>query len=129
MSICFSMTRYATLAIWIAVRATRKTPAVIPMPIASQMRIATSTDTRSCSAGEPTLERRQPELAVCEAPRRGCRHVVGGGRSVDERREARADRRRQLCGIAEIRRYVGEVLDRILVVALSGVAPRHPVAI
>src|SRR5438067_1766868 len=99
------------------------------MPIASQMRIATSTDTRSCSAGEPALERRQPELVVCEAPRRGCRHVVGGGRSVDERREVRADRRRQLRGIAEIRRYVGEVLDRIRVVALSEEGPRHPVAI
>src|SRR5437773_5622852 len=113
------MTRYATLPICTAVRATRKTPPAIPTPIASQMRIAPSMDIDSFSAGKPPLERLELALLPRERPRRTARHVVLRRRSVDERREMRADRRWQLRDVSEVRRDVGEVLHRIGVIALA----------
>src|SRR6266545_2635666 len=96
-----------------------KTPAATPIPIASHTRIATSTDTASFSPGEPALEVRELEIRRRDRPVRSVREVVWKGRAVDERREVRADRRRELARVAEVRRDVGEVLHRIRMVALS----------
>src|SRR6266850_523106 len=119
----------ATVASWTAVRATRNTPAVIPMPIASQIRIASSIDTRSLPSREPALECRELDIIARDGPVRPRREVVGQRRAIDERREVRADRRRQLARVAEVRGDVGEVLDRIGVVALFEEGAGHPAVV
>src|SRR6266850_1453135 len=119
----------ATVASWTAVRATRNTPAVIPMPIASQIRIASSIDTRSLPSREPALECRELDIIPRDGPVRPRREVVGQRRAIDERREVRADRRRQLARVAEVRGDVGEVLDRIGMVALFEEGAGHPAVV
>src|SRR5258706_15995338 len=68
------------------------TPPAIPTPIASQMRIAISTDIRSFSPREPALECRERDVGRRDRPVRRTREVVRERRPGDEGREMRPDR-------------------------------------
>src|SRR4026209_2313474 len=96
------------------------TPAAIPTPIASPTRARPSTlVSGSLVPGEPSLELREGEVLLVHRPVGFAREVDGGRSSVDQRREVRAYRWRQLRGVTEVGRDVGEVLDRIRVIALA----------
>src|ERR1700687_3599583 len=107
-----------------------KTPPAIPTPITSQTRIAPSTLViSSLFPCEPVLERREREVRVVGRPVHFARQVDRGRRTVDQRREVGADRRRELGEVSEVRRDVGEVLDRVGVITLAQERADDPVAI
>src|SRR2546425_7223089 len=104
---CFSITRYATLPICTAERATRKTPPAMPAPMASHTRIAPSIDIRGLCAGRTPLPRtagvsarqRVRYLARCPGAHRhprgsgsergGAHGAAGWRRRAGARREGR----------------------------------------
>ena len=78
---------------------------------------------------EPALERGQLEVPIVHRPVGLAPEVDRGHRSVDQRCEVRSDRRRELGGVAEVRRDVGEVLDRVRVISLAQERANDPVSI
>src|SRR5687767_12415794 len=78
---------------------------------------------------EPALEGSQLEELIVHRPVRLAPEVDRGRGPIDERCEVRSDRRRELGGVAEGRRDVGEVLDRVRVIALAQERTDDPVSI
>jgi hypothetical protein len=78
---------------------------------------------------KPPLERRKPEELIVAGPVGLALEVDSGRGSVDQWREVCPDRRRQLRGVAEFRRDVGEVLDWVRVIALTQEGTDDPFSI
>src|SRR5439155_15036570 len=94
--------------------------------------IPAADEATASGGGAPTDLRRERVLEsgqVVVVGRDVVIELVREGRAVDERRKVRRDRGRQLRGVAEVRRDVGEILDDVRVVALTKERGGDPAAV